>query len=202
MRAWGPERDGARISKSSKSETGYAKRASEAREADAVVRATFAAMVDRTDQADPRTKAWLSARAEAAIVYARVYAGSLRSFAAGEIGENEVGTGDLLDFLEADPYFFGSGYMKEKALTLLKRRRLTPSLRNRLLGVILDSTQRPQRREFVYYCQAAREIGAEELRVPLLELEKSSDAPQSRKASMLLAALKPGRDWRKTRHFR
>ncbi len=37
---------------------------------------------------------------------------------------SEIDTVDMLDFLEADPIFHRSGYMKEKLLTELKRRNL------------------------------------------------------------------------------
>lgn len=62
----------------------------------------------------------------------------------------------LIAFLEADPYFFGSGYRKEEIIRLLKRCDLTPKQADRLRGVVLRSVERPEwRREDRHYGRLA-----------------------------------------------
>lgn len=174
----------------------YAERAREVEQARALIDRSFIAMTNRSNRDDPRTRAWLEAIDRFYAALASVYAGTLQSYAAGELPAEQVTSEDLLEFLEANPYFFGSGYMKERVLTILKRRPLNASLRKRLLRVILDSTDGPQRREFLYYCRAARFIEATELMPSLRDIERNGTPQQGRKASMILAALQPDWDWR------
>lgn len=61
-------------------------------------------------------------------------------------------------FLEADLYFFRSGYMKEEVIKGLKRTPLTESQRSRLQAAVLAVIEKGFRREFRDYCQLARRI--------------------------------------------
>lgn len=171
-------------------------------DARALIHNTFKGLRDRSNLEDPGTKAWLAALDQFGAAMTNVYHGSLRSYYAGAIEADAMASEDLLAFLEADPYFFGSGYMKEKALTLLKRRNLKPSFQRRLIDVIVDATRRPQRREFLYYCRAARQIGSEELRDVLRTVQQGGQPSERRKANLILAALQPDWDWRTVRSFR
>jgi hypothetical protein len=83
----------------------------------------------------------------------------------------------MLDFLEADPNFHRSGYMKEKLLTELKRRRLDPHEVGRLQQIILAVVQKDDhRREFLRYCRVAANVDDETFRSEL-EILEQSDAP-------------------------
>src|SRR5438045_538714 len=61
-------------------------------------------------------------------------------------------------FLEQDPWFFGSGYVKADLLRYLKRFDLPPPYDDRLRRVILAAVDRPLRREFRHYCRLARKL--------------------------------------------
>src|SRR4051794_23510620 len=103
---------------------GYSKRGRHVNEARAEVHAAFKEVVNRNDSSDPRTRRWLSAIETFRAAYARVYPDTLRQVDQGAKRASEVDTAAMLDFLEADPIFDRSGYMKEKLLTELKRRKL------------------------------------------------------------------------------
>src|SRR5262249_42179737 len=105
-------------------ESGLSKRAREGNDAQAEVDAAFAEVVKRNDVRDPRTIRWNEAIAAWREALDRAYPEALRQVRAGEKPLSALATVDILDFLEADPFFFGSGYMKEKLLTEIKRRAL------------------------------------------------------------------------------
>jgi hypothetical protein len=96
----------------------------------------------------------------------------------------------LISFLEADPYFRNSGYMKEDVLRLLKRCELTPTQAERLRGVILHIIERPAwRREFRYYGRLARKIDSPAFRATLQEFAESGSLRERERATWILAAM-------------
>jgi hypothetical protein len=101
---------------------GYAKRGRAVNEAQAEIHAAFKEVVNRNDESDPRTKRWLQAITAFGAARSRVYPEDLRLVEQGALPASEVDTADILDFLEADPVFYGSGYMKEELLGALKKR--------------------------------------------------------------------------------
>ncbi len=68
-----------------------------------------------------------------------------------------------LQFLQADPYFFGSGYIKENILRQFKRFPLTKDQHLRLAALIVRSIDGGGRREFRGYSRLARKIHPESL---------------------------------------
>lgn len=78
----------------------------------------------------------------------------MRDLLAGESENIEP----YIAFLEADLYFFGSGYMKEEVIKGLKRTPLTSSQQSRLRHVILTVVEKGFRREYRDYCRLARRI--------------------------------------------
>jgi len=58
-------------------------------------------------------------------------------------------------FLESDPYFHRSGYMKEKIIPRLKHVALTREQRDRLGRLIIESVETPWRREYRQYARLA-----------------------------------------------
>ena len=169
---------------------GYSKRGRDVNEAQAEVHAAFAEVVNRNDKNDPRTRRWLSAIEAFRAAYARVYSQSLREVDQGAKRASDIDTSDMLDFLEADPIFDRSGYMKEKLLTELKRRKLDECEVQRLQAIILNVVQKDDhRREFLRYCRAAANVDDERFRAELSALEQSDDAQVSQRANWVLAAL-------------
>lgn len=65
-----------------------------------------------------------------------------------------------IDFLEADPYFFRSGYIKEEILHFLASMHGTfnAEQRARLQRIVLAAIDRPARREYRRYCRLASKI--------------------------------------------
>src|SRR5690349_17859481 len=103
---------------------GYSERARPVNEAQAEIHAAFKEVVNRNDESDPRTRRWLNAIRAFHAAYSRVYPEDLRLFEQGALPASDIETGVILDFLEADPVFFRSGYMKESLLGELKKRSL------------------------------------------------------------------------------
>jgi hypothetical protein len=122
--------------------------------------------------------------------YARVYPDILRHVDEGLVRVANINTEHMLDFLEADPIFHRSGYMKEKLLTELKRRKFNHAEVGRFQAIILHRVQRTdRRREFSYYCRAAANVDDEGFRAQLRALEQSDDPHASRQANWMRAAL-------------
>jgi len=72
-------------------------------------------------------------------------------------------------FLEVNPYFFRSGYIKEEILSILKKINLNNSQKERLQTVVLNIIDNYFCREFHYYCRLAKNISSE---VFMKKLEK------------------------------
>ena len=66
-------------------------------------------------------------------------------------------------FLEIDPIFFRSGYIKEEILTKIKRSRLSKKQIARLRTVLLNAIENRGSKEFKYYCRLAGFIADNEL---------------------------------------
>ena len=169
---------------------GYSKRGRDVNEAQAEVHAAAKEVRNRNDTSDPHTRRWLDAIAIFRAAYARVYPGALKEVDDGEKRASELNTADMLDFLEADPIFFRSGYMKQRLLTELKRRKLDQHEARRLQTIIVSVVQKnDHRREFLHYCRAAANVDDEWFRSELIYLEKSEEPHVSQRANWVLAAL-------------
>lgn len=167
----------------------YAKQARAVNEARAALNDAFA-HVHRRDEDDPRTRRWLDAIAIFNLACERAYPNSLREVVQGLSSVKDLQSSDMLDFLEADPMFFRSGYLKEKLLREIKQRKLNVSDRLRLQRIIIDVVQnRSHRREFFDYCRAAVSVDDPQLRRELGMLEQSSDERVGLRASLVSAAL-------------
>lgn len=172
------------------SDFGYSKRGHDVDEAQAEVHAAFKEVRDRNDTSDPRTRRWLDAIATFRAAYARVYPDALKEVDDGQRRASDLDTADMLDFLEADPIFFRSGYMKQKLLTELKRRKLDQHQARRLQTIILSVVQKNDyRREFLRYCRAAANVDDERFRSELITLEQSDEPHVSQRSNWVLAAL-------------
>ena len=120
----------------------YAGRARAVTAAIAELDAAFVKVVDRNNQRDPKTRRWLDAVTNFRNAFRAVYPESFAAVDRRRASADTLHTPDMLDFLEADPIFFGSGYMKENILTCLKKRYLEPDHVRRLQDVVIALVRR------------------------------------------------------------
>lgn len=91
------------------------------------------------------------------------YPGGLTTgFAALDQGEPH-GIELAVEFLESDPWFFRSGYIKADLIRKLKRQVLSESMKCRLREVMLEVVDGRDRREFRDFCALARKIASPDL---------------------------------------
>lgn len=171
----------------------YAERVREAQAAHEAVRSTFRVMwdarADRNDPKDPRTAAWQAALVRSREAWERVFPPDFsEAFAAVKRGER-AGLDEMLAFLEADPRFFRSGYIKADVLRAIKRVPLEPGEAERLLRVVLDIVDTRDGREFRDYCRLARHIATSDFRREIEGRTASTDPAIARRARWISAAL-------------
>jgi len=92
-------------------------------------------------------------------------------------------------FLEADPWFFRSGYIKEQLLRILRRVVLTEDQQARLRAVILHHVEIDGRREFRRYCQLARVLNEPSFRKAVVMHLESDNGRVVSRARLLLRCL-------------
>jgi hypothetical protein len=164
-----------------------AERAATAREAQAVVK--DAACLAWTFSNGPECFAlWhqAAARFHAAIrdAYPPGFWADIKRLREGDMGGLET----AVAFLEADPWFFRSGYVKEMLIRLVRRMELPKAYAGRLEKVVLAVVDGRGRREFPDFCRLARKVDTPELRGQLLRRLKSDDARVRRHATWMLTA--------------
>jgi len=94
-------------------------------------------------------------------------------------------------FLEADPYFFRSGYIKEWISTFVRRLPLDDSQQQRLRRVVLHIVETRDGREFRFFCRLARRVADDELRHELQKLLQHEDRDIRRRATWMLNYCRP-----------
>jgi hypothetical protein len=92
-------------------------------------------------------------------------------------------------FLEDDPWFFRSGYAKERLLRYIKRIDIAARYLPRLEKVLLNAVDSRDRREFRQFCHLAREIGGDSLRQELTQRLDSDESGVQRRAGWMLEAI-------------
>ena len=92
-------------------------------------------------------------------------------------------------FLEVDPLFHRSGYIKADLLRHLKRAQLSEDQKSRLRKVVMARVQGPDSREFRHYSRIARVIADASLRNALQASQDSTDPVEARHAKWILQAL-------------
>jgi hypothetical protein len=105
-------------------------------------------------------------------------------FRNGDVAELET----MIQFLERDSWFHGSGYLKEKLSHLIKPEMLSPRERIRLQQVCLMIVDTRDGREFRSFCNLARKVDSPEMREELMKRQTNSSADIQRRASWILEA--------------
>ncbi len=82
-------------------------------------------------------------------------------------------------YLKADPYFFRSGYIKQKIALLLKQASLSPDQIKQLHEVIIEALQKNGRREFLEYCRLARKISNQTFKNQIENIIEQSDSAKT-----------------------
>ncbi len=100
-----------------------------------------------------------------------------------------AGLETAIRFLEADPYFFRSGYIKAWLIRGIKPSMLTPAYRKRLQQVVLSLIDRRDDRDFRAFCKLACKVDAPELREQLTQRLTHNDPNVRRRARWVLEAL-------------
>ncbi len=97
-------------------------------------------------------------------------------------------------FLEADPWFFRSGYIKAELLGRLRTAPLNDDQLERLRRIVLDRIDGPGRREFRRYARFARRLDTPDFRAAVSDRVHSGDARTSRHATWVWALLPPNEE--------
>ena len=95
-----------------------------------------------------------------------------------------------IEFLEADPICFRSGYLKADVVRFLGRLQLNSTQVSRLRNVVIEVASTRYGREFRRYCSLARRIDGPEFRRRLESLAASDNADVRRRAGWVTAALR------------
>ena len=95
-----------------------------------------------------------------------------------------------LAFLEADPWCFRSGYVKETLLRLLTRHSLSDDHAMRVARILLNGVDVGDRREFWFQCRLARHVASPALRRALFERLHGSDRGVARRALWMLTTIR------------
>lgn len=93
---------------------------------------------------------------------------------------------DVLLFLEVDPWYFRSGYLKERLLDALRQVQLTERNQARIRKILLEVASGPNRREYRRYCALARTITNHDFERTLQEKSDKLDTKVSGKFSYML----------------
>lgn len=98
---------------------------------------------------------------------------------------------EAIRFLEVDPFFFRSGYIKSDLIKHLRHVSLNNDQKKRLQKVILARVYEKTRREFRWYCRLAKYVADVEVERQLVELTtEAGSALISRQAQWVLDQLK------------
>ncbi len=101
---------------------------------------------------------------------------------------NPAGLTTAVKFLEADPWFFRSGYTKADLIRSIRHFKLPEAIAERLRRVVVAAVDRCDRREFREYCRLARKIDSPVLREALQRRLQGEDLGVRRRARWVLDA--------------
>lgn len=168
----------------------YAQRAAEAQAARLDVDETFSRLKNRNDPKDPATIAWKSAIARFLAATNATYPPRFWDDYAELKGGNVAGLESAVSFLEADPMFFRSGYVKADLIRFINRVALTRRQVKRLQRVAIDIVDKRSTNEFRRYCRLAVKVNGPLLRVELDSRLQHPDPNIARRAKWMMAYLR------------
>lgn len=169
-----------------------AERAAAAEEARKAIRPAFAKVRDRNDTSDPATQAWKGAVAAFWRALDAAYPPGFWDDCARLRRGDWTGLETAIGFLEDNQFFFRSGYVKARLITLVKRAPLSASQIARLQDVVAAAVDGRDRREFRRYCRLAAQIDGPRLRQAIEARTASGDSGVRRRARWVLDALDHG----------
>ena len=104
--------------------------------------------------------------------------------------ESELSDQELIEFaitfLELNPMFFRSGYIKEEILRKLKRSALSEKQCERLRTILIDAVNNRGTREFRRYCRLLPKVSNSRLIGALETAKKFGEGARKRRASIML----------------
>jgi hypothetical protein len=98
-----------------------------------------------------------------------------------------------ITFLQVEPMYFRSGYVKAELLHRLKSIRLDRDEAARVAEVLVDAIRRRGQREFLSYCRLAAALRQPEVMAEAASLAASPDGRIASRARMMLRYLSGGR---------
>lgn len=108
-----------------------------------------------------------------------------------------AGLRTTLPFLDADPWFFRSGYAKARLVRYLKNVELTHDQAALLREILVQVVESRDREKFEDYCKLARKVDSPSLRLELQRCLESDRLDVKRRAEWMLAILDSKRvEWR------
>ena len=176
-------------SKRSRPDFDYRGRAAAVEAARLSVRDAFEAIADRRDPADPGRAPWREAVQRFNTAVERAYPPGFWEDVERLRSDDWSGLESAIGFLEADPFFFRSGYVKARLLKLVKRAPLTAAQARRLRQVVLAAIEGRDRREFRWFCRLAVRLDEPELRRQIEAWTLSDDPGLRRRAGWARDAL-------------
>lgn len=96
---------------------------------------------------------------------------------------------DTLLYLEVDPWYFRSGYLKEHIISSLKQAPLTELDKERIRQIIINIAGGKNRREFRYYCRLALKVATDDFVLAIQQEAEKRDRESCGKFSYLLRFL-------------
>jgi hypothetical protein len=99
------------------------------------------------------------------------------------------GLESAISFLEADPFFFRSGYVKADLLRLVCRFELSEQQKLRLQRVVINAVMLRDRREFRQFANLGRQVQSKNFAESLTQLLQHDDPAVRRRAQWVLESL-------------
>lgn len=106
---------------------------------------------------------------------------------------------DAILYLEVDPWYFRSGYLKERLIRGVKAAELSEQDQRRLWSVVWNAAAGRNRREFRNYCSLAAVVGNADLIQQLEEVTPERDTAAQGKFRYLLGYLQKHSEFEKGR---
>jgi hypothetical protein len=165
----------------------FAERAAEVEAAHKLVLATFEEKRRLGSEMAERRWHAASRQYNAALenAYPAGFADAMRDLKRGDT----FGLDLAIEFLEADPMFFRSGYMREDVLRYVGRVPRTEVQNERLRRAVLQIVDRRDGRDFRRFCALARHLDNDWLRSELARRIEGASLPIRRRARWMLAAM-------------